>query len=279
MKHLTAPILLRRLLPALLLLATCAAARADLTLAVSEGTSGGSRNVGFNTYLKYQVLADQISKATGQQVQVVAVPKFSDLAEGAQSHRYAFIFARPSNYPAEAVLHNGYHFVATAKPEGQCWIVVRKDSPLKTVKDAVGKRWALPKKVSYMSQFCHAALRDQGVALQGQHVDFLDSQGAVLSALDLNLADVGAVASYATGIGEWLQSSGRILFRSKQQPYFPLVAGPGISDAQIRDLQRRLLGLQDTADGRAGLKRMGIDGFDTQTGDRPKALPGWLNGS
>ncbi|OIQ84504.1 ABC transporter, phosphonate, periplasmic substrate-binding protein [mine drainage metagenome] len=258
------------------LLMPAAAAHAAITLAVSEGTSGGLDNIGYNAFLKYQALVDILAKATMQPAQIITVPSFAELAAGAKAHRYDFIFARPSNYPAQAMRSDGYQFVATARPDGQCWIVAPKGSPIADLKQTAGRRWVMPQKVSYMARFCAAALRDAGVDMARQSVQYTHSQGAVLSALDHGMADVGGVASYGSGVDKWLMHSGRVIFKSPSQPYFPLVAGPNISARQVQDIQKSLLGLSDSAGGQAALKRMGITGFDTTTRTSLSRLLDWL---
>jgi ABC-type phosphate/phosphonate transport system substrate-binding protein len=158
---------------------------------------------------------------------VVLVREFSSLEDGMKTGAFDFVFARPSDYPARGIRDHGYQFVASAKPEGQCLVITGNASPLKTLADAKGKRWVLPEQESYMSKFCAAELRDQGINILTERHQFVREQGAVVFYLDNGLADVGAVASYS-GPGKALAKSGhRVLHRSVAQPYFPLIAGSG----------------------------------------------------
>ena len=133
----------------------------DFTLGVSEGTSGGLDHA--QVIAKYQGLANAIGQSLGNKVNVVFVREFKALEDGMKNGRFDFMMARPSDYPARGLRDYGYRYVASAKPEGQCHVVVPKDSPLKALADLKGKRFVMPEQISYMSRFCQAELRDQGV--------------------------------------------------------------------------------------------------------------------
>jgi phosphonate transport system substrate-binding protein len=246
----------------------------DLVLAVSEGTSGGL-DAG-QVIAKYKDLADAIARGMKAKVNVVFVRDFTTLEEGLKTSRYAFTLARPSDYPARAMRDNGYSYVANAKPDGQCYIIVKKDSPLKTLNDIKGKKIAMPEKVAYMSKFCAAELRTKGIDLDKEAVTYVKEQAAVAFYLDNNFAEVGAVASYS-GVGKsWEKKGDRILHKSVAQPYFPLVASSKIKPEQIKEVQKTLLALSNSDEGKEILKRIGVNEFDTTGEAKMRELPKWL---
>ncbi len=247
-----------------------------LLLAVSEGTSGGLDAA--QVIAKYKDVGDAIGRGMKASVNVVFVRDFATLEEGFKTNRYAFVMARPSDYPARAMRDSGYNYVANAKPDGQCYIVVKKDSPLKTLADIKGKKIALPEKVAYMTKFCSAELRSQGIDLEKEKsVTYVKEQAAVTFYLDNKFADVGAVASYS-GVGKnWEKNGDRILHKSVPQPYFPLVAYSKISALQIQSVQRELLALSNTDNGKEVLKRIGVNAFDAGSEAKLRDLPQWLN--
>ncbi len=248
---------------------------ADLLLAVSEGTSGGLDAA--QVIAKYKDLADAIGRSMRAKVNVVFVRDFETLEEGLKTNRYAFAMARPSDYPARAMRDFGYSYVAHAKPDGQCYIVVKKDSPLKALEDIKGKKIAMPEKVAYMSKFCAAELRSKGIDLDKEPVTYVKEQAAVTFYLDNKFAEVGAIASYS-GVGKgWEKKGDRILHKSISQPYFPLVAYKNIKSEQIKDVQKTLLALSDGSEGKEILKRIGIDGFDIGGETKMLELPKWLS--
>lgn len=247
---------------------------ADLTLGISEGTSGGLDHG--RVIAKYGPLAEVLSKALGRKVQVVFAREFSALDEGLRSGRFDLAMARPSDYPARAMRDHGYQFVASARPDGQCLVVVREDDPATALAQAKGKRWVLPETVSYMSKFCAAELRDRGIPLKGETVNYVREQGAVVFYLQHRFGDVGGIASYSGAAKDLGKAKLRVLHRSVSQPYFPMVAHGRISADQVRAMQAELSTLSQNEQGRALLKSLGIEAFDITTGPRLKALLAWL---
>jgi len=251
-----------------------ARAQSAQILAISEGTSGGLDHA--QVIAKYQGLADVIGKALKTKVNVVFAREFLTLENGMKAGAFEFVMARPSDYPARGMRDNGYSYVASAKPDGQCFIIVPKNSPLADLAEAKDKRLVMPEKVSYMSRFCAAELRDRGFDLAKEKVQYVREQAAVGFYLDNKFADLGAIASYS-GLAKKLDKDGfRLLHKSIRQPYFPLVASPKIRPEQVKAIQKELLALSANADGMDVLKRIGIEEFDTSAGERMLELLKWL---
>ena len=262
------------LLVGLLLTSMPTRAQSELVLGVSEGTSGGLDHA--RVIAKYGGLANALGKALNRPVVVVFAREFSTLESGIQRGVFDLVFARPSDYPARAMRDNGYQFVASADPQGQCVVVVAKDTPITALEGAKGKRWVVPEAVSYMARFCAAELRDRGIPLATEKVQRVREQGAVPFYLDNNFADVGVVASYS-GVAKNFEKTGhRVIHKSVSQPYFPLVASREFSADQVLAMQRALSALPDNDAGREVLKTIGVKAFDTTTAERLRALPGWL---
>jgi len=258
----------------LLLTATSARADTDLVLAVSEGTSGGLDHG--RVISKYGGLADSIGRALKRKVQVVFAREFWALDEGLSNGRFDLIMARPSDYPARGIRDHGYRFVASARPDGQCLVITRQDSPLQALAQTKGGRWVMPEQVSYMAKFCAAELRDRGIVVAKESVKYVREQAAVTFFLENKLADVGVIASYS-GPAKTLDKSGlRVIHKSVAQPYFPLIAGKRISAEQVRAIQAELLALSNSEAGRDVLRAIGVQSFDTTSGERLLALLPWL---
>lgn len=259
---------------ALLSVATAARSQSQLVLAISEGSSGGLDHA--QVIAKYQDLANIVGSALKTKVSVVFAREFATLDNGMKEGKFDFVMARPSDYPARGMRDNGYHYLASAKPDGQCLIIVPKDSPLKKLEDARGKRFVMPEQVSYMARFCRAELRDRGIDLAKENVQYVREQAAVPFYMVNNFADVGAIASYS-GPAKKLDKDGfRILHSSVAQPYFPLVAHGKFKPEQLKAIQRELELLPEKPAGQDTLKRIGIAAFDTDSEDRMKALLTWL---
>ena len=246
----------------------------ELVLGISEGTSGGTDHA--RVVQKYGGLAEAIGKAIKDDVKVVFVREFAQLEDGMKSSRLDLVLARPSDYPARGLRDYGYRYVASARPDGQCLIVVGKDSPIKTLAEIKGQKIVMPEKVAYMTKFCTAELRNQGIDLAKEDVNYVREQEAVTFYVDNGFAKVGAIASYSGAARKWVKAGGTILHKSVTQPYFPLVAGKVFSSEQIGAMQKALLALPNSADGQAVLKSIGIQGFDTGTEAKLRQLLDWL---
>ena len=251
-----------------------ARAQSELMLGVSEGSSGGLDHA--RVIAKYGGLADLMSRTLKRKVLVVLAREFSLLEGGIKSGRFDLVFARPSDYPARAVRDHGYQFVASAKPDGQCFVVVPEDSPVNTLAEAKGQRWVMPEQVSYMAKLCTAELRERGMTLSKENVQTVREQAAVPFYLDNKFADVGLIASYSSPAKNLDRSGYRVVHKSVMQPYFPLVAGPKITQEQVRALQAQLSTLQESEAGRDVLRTVGVEGFDVTSGQRLRAMLTWL---
>jgi ABC-type phosphate/phosphonate transport system substrate-binding protein len=112
--------------------------------------------------------------------------------------------------------------------------------------------------------------------LKGEKVSHVREQGAVSFYLEQHFADVGGIASYA-GVAKGLDKARlRVLHRSVSQPYFPLVAHGRLGAEQVRAVPLELMALPQSEGGRAVLRSVGIESFDTSTGPRLRALIDWL---
>jgi ABC-type phosphate/phosphonate transport system substrate-binding protein len=245
-----------------------------VVLAISEGTSGGIDNAA--AQVKYKGLADLIGKTLQKPVSVVFVREFSDLDQGMKEQRFDIVMARPSDYPARGVRQYGYYFIATAEPSGHCALIVSANSPLKSVKELQGKYFALPERQAYMTHFCTAALRDEGIRLESSHVYYVREQNAIPFALDNKMADVGGVASYSGVYRKLRQSGKRLLYESVAQPYFPVIASRSLSPAERQSLQALLVNLKSMPDGQPELDRLAITGFVTTEQAKFNKLLDWL---
>jgi len=246
----------------------------DLVMGVSEGTSGGLDHA--QVIIKYQGLADVIGRSIKRKVNVVFAREFAQLEDGMKTRRFDFVIARPSDYPARGVKLYGYKYVASAKPDGQCIIIAGKDTGIRTIADLKGKRIVMPEPVAYMTKFCRAELRDQGIDLARENVQYVREQGAVAFYLENKFADAGGIASYSGVAKKWAKDGLPIVHKSRPQPYFPLIAGPAINDAQRAEIQKSLAAMTQSPADQAVLKTVGVESFDIGSEARLNALLDWL---
>ena len=248
----------------------------DLVMGVSEGTSGGLDHA--QVIVKYQGLADVIGRSIKRKVNVVFAREFAQLEDGMKTHRFDFVIARPSDYPARGLKLYGYKFLASAKPDGQCVVIAGKDSGIRSIADLKGRRIVMPEPVSYMAKFCRAELRDQGIDLDKENVKYVREQGAVTFYIENKFADAGGVASYSGVAKKWIKDGNPVVHKSRPQPYFPLIAGPNITDPQRAEIKKALAAMTQSPADQAVLKTVGIEAFDTESEARLAALLDWLGG-
>ena len=265
---------LLRCLPILLALTPTLGFSRDLILGISEGTSGGTDHA--RVMLKYGGLAKSLSSALKSEVNVVFVREFAQLEDGMKTGRLDLAMARPSDFPARGLRDYGYQYVATAKPDGQCLIVVPKDSPIQSLGEIKGQKIAMPEKVSYMSKFCTAELRRNGIDVDKEAVTYVREQEAVTFYITNGFAKVGALASYSGAARKWAKEGGQILHKSVPQPYFPPIAKKDFTKAEIAAMQKALTDLPASPDGEAVLKSIGIASFDTTSEPKLRQLLDWL---
>ena len=252
-------------------------APANLLFAVSEGTSGGGAAVTDEQMaVKYRPVLEVMERVLERKVTVRYVRDFRLLEDGMKTARFDLVMARPSDYPARGLRDYGYNAVTTTQPDGHCLLVVKEDSPFKTLAELKGKRFILPEQVAYMTKFCMAELRDQGLPLSANDVTFVREQGAIPFAIKNGLSHVGGIASYS-GVAGRLQKEGlRVLHKSRPQPYLPLIAGARIPADKVQQLGAELSALARTESGSKALAAIGLRGFDTDSQQRLLDLLDWL---
>ena len=249
----------------------------SLVFAVSEGTSGAGTSVGDEQMAtKYRPVIEVMERVLGQKIAVRYVRDFRQLEDGMKSARFDLVLARPSDYPARGVRDYGYQSVTTTQPDGHCLLVVKADSPLKSLDELKGKRMILPERVAYMTKFCLAEMRDQKVGISPEEVTYVREQGAIPFALQNGLSHVGGIASYSGVAGRLPKEGLRVLHKSRPQPYLPLIAGAKIPADKVQQLGAELVALSKTEAGGKALAAIGLMGFDTGTQPRLLSLLDWL---
>ena len=250
-------------------------AQPELTLGFSEGVA--TELTQSQLTMKYQSLADIISRSLGRRVRAVHVKGFDDLEKGLRARQFDFAVARPTDYMARGLRQYGYQYVASGSPDSRCLIITPKGSPIKSLKDIVGKRIVLPVRSAYMTRFCAAELRDQGIDLYKQNLQYVQEQSLIGMHLEANLADVGVGVGSVTRMAQrWEEMGHTVLHRSVSQPYFPLIALNKFTPAQIANIRKLLLDMAGNPADQAVLKTLGIEGFNADGEQRLQRLLDWL---
>lgn len=241
-----------------LLLAGAAAAAPDTILfAVNEGTSSSTDAV-FRTD-KYADLARYLSTRVGKNVKMETSNILSIVIRNLERQRYDVLLIRPSHISAKAMRDHGYRLLVAAKGESKVHFLVRKDSPLKTLKDVQGQFVVMPEKSAYPTNLANAILRDAGI--KPGRLQLMDRQEAVGYAVKEGLADVGVVISYSKVAKEWEKEGGRFLHTQDKLPFWSVIVSPKVTEATAGKLKQALLDLDKTPEGQEMLKKIGVPGF------------------
>lgn len=246
----------------------------ELVLGITEGSSGGIDHS--RVLAKYGGLAELIGTALKRKVVVIYLREYAQIEEGMKTGRLDLLMGRPADFMARGVRNHGYRYVSHASPDGHCTILLPPNSAIKTLQEARGKRWALPEEVSYMTQFCRAELRDLGMDMKKEKVTYVREQALIGSYLETGFVDVAGAASFSSMVKDWKKAGKAVLYESRGQPYFPMIAGKRFTAQQIAAIQKQLREIGSAPGGPEVLQSIGITGFNTDGEKKLADLLVWL---
>jgi phosphonate transport system substrate-binding protein len=248
------------LVPLFVLLASALpAAGADLLFGVNEGTS--SSTGAMQRQDKYADLSAYLTRALDKTVKTETSNILPILLRNVERQRYDVLLVRPSHISARAMRDHGYRLLVAAKGQSKVHFIVRADSPLKTLTDIRGRFIVFPEDLAYPSALGLAVLRDAGIDPKAGRMQYMNRQEAVGYAVKEKLADVGVVISYSKVAKEWEKEGGRFLYTKDKLPFWSVLVSPKVTPATEEKLKAALLALDQTPQGQAILKQVGVEGF------------------
>lgn len=250
-----------------------AAAEEPLMLGVVEGVAEQMSMAEIQT--KYKGLADHLSHVLNRKIKLESTQSFRSAERNLKNKRYDFVFIRPSNVAAKAVRDDKYQLVAAAKnPDFAANFIVRKDSPIKSAEGLRGKRVSMPEESSLMAQVGRSVMRDAKINPDTESVQYTRLQETVLSMVDQGLADVGVVAPAQAK--EWEKRGGVVAFKSRNLPFWALLASSNISAGDVEKAQKALVALASADDTKRILQPMTIKGFTVASAQDYLDLLKWV---
>ncbi|MEY4752333.1 MAG: hypothetical protein RJA44_8 [Pseudomonadota bacterium] len=238
----------------------------ELILGINEGVS--YQGAGSAVRQRYKDLADDLSRLLRRKVVPEAVDDYRTLGQGLATGRYAIAYVHPAHYALRAMQQDGYRLVALTRgyTEYRARLLVRADSPLKSVAELRGRRIGTPDPDSITAVLTRAtmrdALKDQAGSVTYQSTRYQD---AIPFMIEHGFVDAGATASEAV-IRDWTSRGGRVLHASKPVPIKYLLAGRSIGDAELERLQAYFLALDGSSPEKSrvlnGIGQQGFVGFD-----------------
>jgi len=241
----------------------CIAAHAawaqELVLAVNEGVTyqeGGS------TSERYRPLVEMLSKELKRPVKVVNVDKYAEFDRGLSEGRYDMAFIHPAHIGLRAVKSGNYAGLATAKgfTEYRARVMVKSDSPLKSVNELKGKKIGVPSIDSITTVMFSANLREQRFDAPEQQFVATRYQDAVPFMIENGFVEAGVTGSAAVEKA-WLAKGGRVIGQTQPVPIKQFLVSTRISETERSRLQKLILGLSDSDHGRTALSKINMNGF------------------
>jgi len=208
---------------------------------------------------KYQPLADYLGRVLKSKVTLESSQNIASATANLQKGRFDLMFCRPSNVSGKAIRDNKYQLVAMAKGDFTANFVARKDHPYKKPEDVLTKTIALPEANSLMAKVGLATLRDMGGEPKPEQLRFTRYQEAVTFMLEMKFADVGIVAPAQAKA--WEKKGGVVFFKSKKLPFWSIIASPKMSRADVEKMQKALVEMEETDEGKKILAKIGVKGW------------------
>lgn len=213
-------------------------------------------------------LAGYLEAATGRPVVLVLSPDMPTMIKALSNGDVELAYLTPVAYLNAHKMGNAA-LVAKAITDNQAYfhldIVVREDSPIKTVADLAGKSFAFGDPAALLQR---AVVVNAGMPLEklGKHAYLGHYDNIVRGVLNRDY-DAGIVTDSKSR--KWNQKGLRVIYRSEQLPPYNIAATGKIDPALLLNLQEALLSLDgNTPEQRRVLDALGKDynGF-AQTND------------
>lgn len=199
----------------------------------------------FHPVLKY------VSEKLGRPVLFVPVRDSEQLVQALVKREIDIAWLDPSAY-LEARRQADVHVVVRSqKKDGggvTAVIVVRNDSPVKSLRDLAGKSFALgDSRTTFSSVLPKSMLRQSGLALGD--LGRMEYLGTMDNCAQNVLNGAYTAAGIKDSIYEKFRTRAiglRVISRSEKYPAEPIVAREGLSSEVVENLRRTLLGLRET---------------------------------
>ncbi len=173
----------------------------------------------------------------------------------------------PASYVTAKEMNPAVQLVAMAHEGGEKRfkgvIVVRKDSPIRTIEDLRGKRFAFGDKNSTIGRYLvQAELVDHGIfAGDLAGFQYLERHDQVAGAVELGDFDAGSIKSNT--FAKYAEKGTLRMLAEFENVTKPIIARAGIDAQNFKALQAAFYGLKDPA----ALKDLKISGFTSTSDD------------
>ena len=251
------------------------AAASDLIFSVTEGVTYQATPKEIRD--KFEPLAVALGTALKRNVRVVLVPKYDDVRAGLAKQEFDLAFIHPAHVALAEVKAGRYKSIAwtTGYTEYTVSLMVKPNDPAKALPDLKGRKLVTPDPDSITAWMVRAMLRTSNLGANDLKVLTTRYQDAVPFYLEYGFADVGATAANSV-VKEWTDKGGKVFLKSRSVPikYF-IVSSKLPADEQER-IQRALVTLAQSDQGKQVLAAMGYRGFVTPDHAVDTSAIAWL---
>jgi len=231
----------------------------DLVFAVNEGVTYQDDGLASE---RFKPLISQLSKELKRPVKLQIINHYADFEHELKIEHPDLVFIHPGNIGLAATKTGKYVGLASAKDftDYRARVMVKADSPLKTMADLRGKKIGVPALESIVTVMFAANLRELGITDPVKQFTPTRYQDAVPFMLDYGYVDAGVTGSGAVA-KSWVAKGGRILAETKPVPVKQFLISRRFSSEDTAKVQKLLLQLNDSEEGRTALAGLHINGF------------------
>lgn len=202
-----------------------------------------------------------LSRQSGMQLRFSTAPDIPNFEQRLAKEDYDFAYMNPYHF----VVFNeapGYQALARAKDQRlQGLMVVRKNSPIKELKDLTGQTLVFPAPAAFAASILpRAELRRQGISFTPR---FVSSHDSVYLAVDKSLfAAGGGINRTFEMLDADVSQNLRILWKTPSFTAHAIASHPRITPDQRLRLLKAMAAMTDDPEGLKLLKAIGFKGFE-----------------
>ncbi len=217
---------------------------------------------------RFEPLTDYLSKKMGVAVRFETAPDFTTFQRRTVNEkRYDFLLTAPHFYYL-AQRDAGYRVVARVDArELYAIIVVRKESPIVSLKDLCARKLTTPTRLALLTALLRQTIARIGCK-KGEQVVILPTpthNAALLNAYN-GTSDAAGLVPVAFKLAEpAVRNSMRVVGRTESTPHLPISVAAWVDRKTVKRFTEIILSLNKTEEGREVLKKMGWLGFKAAT--------------
>ncbi len=251
------------------------AAASDLVFSVTEGVTYQATPKEIRD--KFEPLALALGSALKRNVRVVLVPKYDDVRAGLAKQEYDLAFIHPAHVALAEIKAGRYKTIAwtTGFTEYTVSLMVKPNDAAKTLPDIKGRTLVTPDPDSITAWMVRAMLRTASIKADDLKIRTTRYQDAVPFYLEYGFADVGATAANAV-VKEWTDKGGKVFIKSRSVPIKYFIVSTKVPADEQERIQRALVTLAQSDQGKQVLSAMGYRGFVMPNHDVDTSVIAWL---